>query len=146
MNTKELRIGNYINGFCGFEDSGDVWEKCKVVGLDDVGITDHEIWVESNGNNETFIDFKGIPLTEEWLLKMGFVKKEVTLKLYYSDFFINSEINFRLYWPENGRGASLHLHPDPTDWYPPITDDNIKYVHQLQNLYFALTGEELTVK
>ena len=23
---------------------------------------------------------------------------------------------------------------------------NIKYVHQLQNLYFALTGEELTIK
>jgi hypothetical protein len=23
---------------------------------------------------------------------------------------------------------------------------NIRYVHQLQNLYFALTGEELTIK
>lgn len=23
---------------------------------------------------------------------------------------------------------------------------SIKYIHQLQNLYFALTGEELTIK
>ena len=27
-----------------------------------------------------------------------------------------------------------------------ITVDMPKYVHQLQNLYFALTGEELTIK
>jgi hypothetical protein len=27
-----------------------------------------------------------------------------------------------------------------------ITLKGIKYVHQLQNLYFALTGEELTIK
>ena len=32
-------------------------------------------------------------------------------------------------------------HPKGTSLIP-----HIKYVHQLQNLYFALTGEELTIK
>jgi len=29
-------------------------------------------------------------------------------------------------------------------WY--ISEKEVKYIHQLQNLYFALSGEELTIK
>jgi hypothetical protein len=32
------------------------------------------------------------------------------------------------------------------DSIPHTIASNIMYVHQLQNLYFALTGEELTIK
>jgi hypothetical protein len=32
------------------------------------------------------------------------------------------------------------------DWNTSMGLRNVKYVHQLQNLYFALTGEELEIK
>lgn len=73
---------------------------------------------------------KPIPLTEEWLLKAGF------------------EIIGKLDMPNS-----------PSDWFYSKNDFpfsityvnkklqfsniDLKHVHQLQNLYFALTGEEL---
>ena len=70
-------------------------------------------------------ELKPIPLTEEWLLKFGFDK-----------------IDFQFI--KNG----IKLFPIRDLYYRgnfPIKSD-IKYVHQLQNLYFALTGEELIIK
>ena len=72
-----------------------------------------------------------IPLTEEWLLKFGFKKDTEGYTL--------------------GRFEIYHFHQKPesdfiTAWgYSLSTNEmSIKYVHQLQNLYFALTGTELT--
>ena len=72
-----------------------------------------------------------IPLTEEWLLKFGFYLVEVfDTKIY----FIKSlkQIEIRVY--EDG-GIDFGTE---NEW---LTE--LKYVHQLQNLYFALTGKEL---
>jgi hypothetical protein len=73
-----------------------------------------------------------IPLTEEWLLKFGFEKQQD------GDLTIYPGKNcyaFSEQWIHNGY---------------PTSDSNAlmkcKYVHQLQNLFFALTGEELTIK
>jgi hypothetical protein len=70
-----------------------------------------------------------IPLTEEWLIKFGFKK------VYYGwekgSFEVESRGDIYLY--------SINCN-EYTDGMP------FKYVHQLQNLYFALTGEELTIK
>ena len=73
--------------------------------------------------------YKPIPLTEEWLIRFGFEKKiinERTLKqtIYKSKYYYISLIDFRL----SIDGKIYH---------------KIDFVHQLQNLYFALTGEEL---
>ncbi len=78
--------------------------------------------------------YNGIPLTEEWLLKFGYSKTPSTYEeaettdytngLSYID-MANQRISFR------GNGD--------------VDFNRIKYVHQLQNLYFALTGEELTL-
>jgi hypothetical protein len=69
---------------------------------------------------------KPIPLTEERLLKFGF-EKDVTE--YNTCWFLN-----HVYiWFVDGE-------------YINELDLPIKYVHQLQNLYFALKGEELTLK
>jgi hypothetical protein len=69
---------------------------------------------------------KPIELTEEWLQKFGF-------ELYDS-------VEFRHFYRKN----DFDLNQD----YQPIDFDciEIKYVHQLQNLYFALTGKELEIK
>lgn len=73
--------------------------------------------------------FSGIPLTEEVLLKCGFEKYDT-----YSNNGI--ELNF-----ENNE-YFLYDSGETRN----ISDNPVKYLHQLQNLYFALTGKELEVK
>jgi hypothetical protein len=72
-----------------------------------------------------------IPLTEDFLLKFGF-DRHIKLSNHngwlLNGWFINSKnYDFMVL------GSSVVL-------------AKIKYLHQLQNLYHALTGEELTIK
>jgi hypothetical protein len=87
------------------------------VNIDDIYQIDdgYSLYLIDKHNNA-----KGIPLTEEWLKKFGFDGWDIgnyTMILTNGNFF------------EFGN----------------IIAQNIKYVHQLQNLYFALTNEELTI-
>lgn len=82
--------------------------------------------------------FEGIPLTEEWLVKMGF-------EMYPSGVWNDHVRNFNSedMIPFSGLGPTkLGYNLESADGM----DLNIKYVHQMQNLYFALTGKELTFK
>ncbi len=99
-----------------------------------------------SGWNFDFI--KPIPLTKEWLLKFGFEKViyesdetgygndyELDIKgvglISYSDDF-----SCALFGSKESSKDELGFLPN---W------DNCKHVHSLQNLYFALTGVELTL-
>ena len=77
--------------------------------------------------------YKPIPLTEEWLVKFGFSKSFFTISNFFKkDIYLN--IDNKGKWTFNlAEGIGVYL-----------TD--IKHVHQLQNLYFALTNEELKLK
>ena len=80
--------------------------------------------------NDNFKNFEPIPLTEEWLIRFGSKKNDEELTI---------PINRHMYISFFDNSCQL------------ITDDDflimdIESVHQLQNLYFALTGEELTIK
>jgi hypothetical protein len=77
--------------------------------------------------------FKPIPLTEEWLLKLGCIEV-------YENAFQDVDLTFIVEFKENKFIVYLIC---PMPW---IELEHIKYVHQLQNLYFALTGEELIIK
>lgn len=79
---------------------------------------------------------KPIPLTEEWLLKFGFEKN---FNNFYEKLINKDEDDFIGKLTDYGFAYYI----DKKDNYPLIY---IKYVHQLQNLYFALTSEELTIK
>lgn len=72
-------------------------------------------------------NYNPIPLTEEWLLRFewNYLKRGVYQYL-NSDFQIDE--SGHLYYGSSYCGI------------------NIQYVHQLQNLYFALTGTELELK
>lgn len=71
-----------------------------------------------------------IPLTEEWLMKFGF-----------EEYCGGWENNIRLeYVPE------MSCYQFDTDGGRIIQTRPIIYIHQLQNLYFALTGKELEIK
>ena len=80
-------------------------------------------------------DIQPIPLTEEWLLKFGWI--------------FNIETNSY----EKERMPNGHLAKTSFGWdmfnyvlKSKTTNKTFYFVHQLQNLYFALTGEELTIK
>ena len=73
------------------------------------------------------IDLFPIPLTEEWLVKFGFEKLEGWDDMFYF------QIGYFQIYEYNVSGYEY----DGFD---------IKHVHQLQNLYFALTNEELKLK
>lgn len=76
--------------------------------------------------------FKPIPLTEEWLEKLGFIWCDLR-----NGWIIEiSKSNTLLI---DGRG-NVFIGDDVE------LDNPILEVHQLQNLYFALTGEELKIK
>lgn len=93
--------------------------------------------------------YQPIPLTEEWLVKFGFVKK-VDYEQDEDEWGRLSESN-----PRRGVGLYNPWEDKPNYWFVTFREDvgcgwsdlnEIEYVHQLQNIYFALTGEELTIE
>ena len=84
--------------------------------------------VETLHKDKILIDFQPIQLTEKWLLKFGFKKD-------WNGYFLGM-LSF-----------SKTKHNEFMICVNDLPIQKIcKYVHQLQNLYFALTGEELTFK
>ena len=129
MNANELRIGNYIE------------RHNKVTGVKDV--------VQVGGGTPllafewmTTLKFNPIPLTEEWLLKFGFEFRNNN-KQY--GWFLKVSKNRVLAWCHS-KEIGLEFDTEDYDYNNTLFDFHCQYVHQLQNLYFALTGEELTLK
>lgn len=90
--------------------------------------------VERLEKDKEIIDFHPIKLNEEWLLNLGF-----------NSFAFNGYEKFTL------GGYSFRLNKEKRKfkhrlWFTFFDEMEIKYVHQLQNLYFSLTGEELKLK
>ena len=86
-----------------------------------------------------------IPLTEEWLLKFGF-KHGATSKHRFIVFRIGATSESYIYCNDVKDGLDIGIcidEFDETGLSTPV--GHVKYVHQLQNLYQALTGEELTL-
>jgi hypothetical protein len=119
MKANELRIGNMVS-FCN-------------------GISPKEIITIQGRFFTSFTDkypsvnnyYKPIPLTEEWLVKFGFMKFKRGYKLKNFGQFIIMGDKLAFY-PAGILDAMFR-------W------DLLQYVHQLQNLYFALTGNELEI-
>lgn len=78
-----------------------------------------------------------IPITEELLIKLGFKEKHQQFEL--NGFQIDGIVVHFSFdkWRSDYDVESCDFTEIPVE---------IKYVHQLQNLYHALTGEELTLK
>jgi len=76
--------------------------------------------------NDTDLYLYPIPLTEEILLKCGYEINFIDFKHFYKLHNLYLDSNFQ-----------------PIDTF--ITYE-IKYLHQLQNLYFALTNQELNIE
>ena len=125
MNPKELRIGNFLtvsnNVLAISEIKKDCFCFCQQY------IDEWEFLFND-------YDVQPIQITEDWLKRFGFNGVEndhikcKNIHLSYSSVFNRVFIS------------------DEDDDPQTVVGVNIKYVHQLQNLYFALTGEELEIK
>jgi hypothetical protein len=118
--NKELRIGNLVDLGNRIAKINEIYHRaCTVLDLE-----------ETQDTIEDYERTKPIPLTEDWLLKFGFDKLPIVFE--YKRFYLYKQDNSDI-WRLNHSGTNAHI-------------TTLKYVHQLQNLYFALTNEELNLK
>lgn len=129
MKSTELRIGNIVR----FAEDGTLFM------IDE--ITQFGLTVTQLGGGETtwieYDQFESIPLTINWAEKFEFIR--INLDIYY-------KYKYKHY--VNSNELTLTFTGD-TKWCGVgINGTNItgaNYVHELQNLYHALTGTELTL-
>lgn len=139
IEAKELRIGNYVS-----EDYGGIYE---VININSEGFDYLDLrkpTFKALGRYD-FSGIKPIPLTEEILFKCGFKKKEdgwFGLK-YFTDCELSAEVTDIQINLSSFRCGVADLDNEFHSYA--MTGKRIKYLHQLQNLYFALTGSELEV-
>lgn len=129
MKVNELRIGNYITA----KGAANALENfLTVCGLEENSIST-KYWSEEGKcwqkvrNKDNYI---GIPLTEECLLNFGFIQDDIEFSR------VNSRYN--LLKTESYKGFLF------SDRIKTLRE--IDYVHQLQNIYFAVANEELSLK
>ena len=138
MEAKELRINNFIR----LKENGNIFD-VKVVGTrcEAIDVYNNGVYTSYFKNIDDYLE--PIPLTEEWLLKFGFV--------------IHNKPNGYTEYIKYKEGTKQYLHKlftfkeSDNDWdgkfaFSGTIQTKLKHVNQLQNLYFALTGEELTIK
>jgi len=115
ITANELSINNILS-LCG-----------EPINISSGFIADYDFSLKNNFSDNTPIrkgDVEPIPITEEWLLKLGFINDDA------QRYFKN--------------GIYLILYDEGCTILHNQIHINYFYVHQLQNLYFALTGKELT--
>lgn len=138
MKANDLRIGNLVNYLIIDEmDERKKWFEVSEIDYDDLRIIQNK--------HEVNQDYQPIQLTEEWFFKFGFFVKNFDYAIFISE--------CGLVWltliPQDEECSAYSVCVTQTD---PDGDDqtaflsDISYVHQLQNLYYALTNQELTIQ
>jgi len=116
MEATELRIGNWVI----------VNEECQIE-----AIVHDAVCISTRFETYVLDDVKPIPLTEEWLVRFGF---EIKKGAWGTSAEIRiGRVRYVLY--QNRNVWSIN----PTDGFRV----DFKYIHTVQNHYFALTGQEL---
>lgn len=135
----ELRIGNWVQYKDGDVSVIEAMPSKDVVCIS--GLTDSSI----NGIYELRF-LQPIKLTEEWLIKFGFEKDENEFTLPKFKGFIKSYYDICVRCSKDFCDLVLTENLGNNETYSIILPQKLKYIHQLQNLYFALTGLELELK
>ena len=135
LSSKDLRAGNliYLRNSDYSEKAKKGWDISEIVEIHNNG---GGYFNEGKSIGKKFEDVdrgcgyfsekcdrKPIPLNEDWLIKLGFKYKEETDCYHFYNLIINKQMVMM--------DIDIHVH--------------LKSVHHIQNLYFILTGFELTI-
>lgn len=150
IDAKELRIGNWVETYMvmvsgswydkdGEQHGQDVVTE-PTINRRQIIADDLKIIMEAKG----LATYRPIPITPELLLKCGFEKIEYGLRI--------QRVEYQLLVDPCGIVAYAESLINKPEWYFANTSDDfyqfpleLKYLHQLQNLIFALTNTELEI-
>lgn len=145
MEAKNFRIGNFINITDNVRK--DVFDTCHIDDIEALAggvftignLSDDELnlYVGTELIEFNYNEIEPIKLTGDILKRLGFIESSAEL-LYLPMPEIKSEIHFE----KQPYGNVVTLQSIVGMFIP----NDIDYVHQLQNLFFALTGTELQLK
>jgi hypothetical protein len=136
IDLQELRIGNLL------EYKGELVsvtmlsmdiddEYNEIIGFVKYGTSSNE---HAEWNRALALDLKRIPITPAWMARCGFEKHNNGL-------FVTNGV-FIDYKPPR---FVTPFYSDGTSFQRPM-GRHIEYIHQLQNIYFCLTGDKLPIK
>lgn len=131
MTAQEIRLGNYLNTENGVGEVFNILRSYVRVFLDN----------DLQENQVRYEDLKPIPITKQWLLDFGFNENSTDCgtKFYTKEF--NNEKYCDLAFIEGDKNGILEVCLFPYENF-----FRYQYVHEIQNLYFALTKKELIIK
>jgi hypothetical protein len=139
MEAKDLSIGNLV------ERDGNILE---VIRIAKDGVINYDLVKESKGMHVNSGIVIPIPLTEEWHDKFGIKKNGFNsfeyklpnkLNLYLTVIFTGDYVMIR-------QGKKKSIDDDMISIWNKDLIKRDMFVHEWQNLYFALTSEELIIK
>jgi hypothetical protein len=131
MKADELRIGNLVYS----TSLKQLQSPSTVIQVSEFGAGLRQNKYEHNEGSQNLYP---IPLTEEWLLKLGFEESKIHPKDLYFREYNNFWIGYSM------REKTIHLN-DGEGYEGANIPTKYEFLHQLMNLYFALTNEELTI-
>jgi len=147
IQPQELKIGNL---FHPMDRSNEIHMPItlRIIQLVEIGLFDskyilfHEYPTQAEFKKISNRDLSPIPLTEERLLELGFLPSKVHIKNYSHPQTMNFELR-NISGLEDGFKIIAGI---PLENYFKAISKEIKYVHELQNIFEILTGTELTLK
>ena len=123
MEARELRIGNYVY---------DTKSEVNIINLEALTYI----------CKEPLNQVKPIPLTEKWLVRFNHTR---TYSNKYQIFVDGMIFQIKLAQLVNGKWYITKV-INTNGVIIEVAITKIEFVHEYQNLYFALTGEELTIQ
>lgn len=142
MEAKDLRLGNYVK--VPREDQSPFRiDEFEFLDENDCKIAKKQFIGENEVHPLTWYlkDIEPIELSEEWLLKFGFEKKSWKSQGIVIECFYYEKNGIIIYLIEKGFEIEIKQGDDQFNLFRVWN-----HVHQLQNLYFALTRSELELK
>lgn len=120
LQSKDFRLGNLVN-----YTNGGIF---KVIGIHDFGL---DVEDEIEITYMELENFEPIPLTEEWLVKLG-AKTSGNNQIVYDRFLLTWKPEYK-YWYVVCVNTLAYM-------------TKIEYVHEWQNFVYVMNNQELTIK
>lgn len=147
MTVKELRIGNWVRYNLYPNDFYTIRAICEDR-IHPIGLIEHGKNTIYSVSAESVSELSPIPLNQEILEKAGFTKESVSTHVYhlfnlttietlYTIGDVDDAVYFEIRTTTNDKDDTFAVNHS--------VKANIKYVHELQNLFYSIENQELNI-